>query len=195
MKTQLRTLWIPSTIAPAKPKVHTVLPAYLIERPEEKGVRIEDGRTRWCYSRTPCVRILLDRPWYSSGEGERLGLVLWPPKLREISQDDSGPDNLLNGNVPRSVLHQFDATQTSDVMKLDDFQDEDLGAGGKFTTRWGADPIRKNYTPIGPFLPRNALIDLTNNGAGYESSIAVPLDDLRKREEDAAAGKPLDRVV
>jgi hypothetical protein len=78
-------------------------------------------------------------------------------------------------------------------MELNDFQDEDLGAGGKFTTRWGADPIREASGPLGPFVPRAAILNLPseiqsarareapgrleNEAADYVPSISIPLRD------------------
>jgi hypothetical protein len=184
--TQLRNLWIPATIAPAKPVVHAVLPSYDIDRPESANVT----QRHRVFRRRPRLRILLERPWYSSGEGERLGIVLWPPQLREITSDRPGLAQLDRGEVLRSVLHAFDP-KDKDLMQLADFQDEDLGTGGKFTTRWGADPIRMNAGPSGPFLSREALLDVVpesvaepeNDQTGYVPSVSVPLQDLREIEK------------
>ncbi|MCP3399891.1 hypothetical protein [Bradyrhizobium sp. CCGB20] len=198
---QMKVLWIPATIAPAKPQVHAVLPSYNIVRPtSDKGEPAPDGSDAkyWRFCRRPRIRILLDRPWYSSGEGERLGVVLWPPHLVEIGTKKSDAKRLESGKVLRSVLHAFDK-DNAQVMELNDFRDEDLGLGGKFTTRWGADPIRENTGPIGPFLPREAILKvpspiqsaledarkdrLEDEGVRYVPSIAVPLRDLREEED------------
>jgi hypothetical protein len=187
---KLCTLWIPSTIVPAKPEVHAILPSYVIERPTMPDMRPGVVR-RWKLSRRPQVRILLDRPWYSSGEGERLGIVLWPPQLRAITAEPQGVDRLKDGQVPRSVLHEFKPNSVADLMELADFEDRDLGPGGKFTTRWGGDPIRNNDGPKGPFLPAGALSGFDDTPApgqeppGYEKSIAIPLEDLREVEKKA----------
>ncbi|MHC4050135.1 hypothetical protein [Bradyrhizobium sp. 25ACV] len=187
---KVKTLWIPATVAPAKPQVHAVLPSYAITRraPLEGG-DFEPMARSWFYCRSPRMRILLDRPWFSSGEGERLGLVVWPPQLREIASVKEGIAELTKGNVPRSVLH--DGTLPSDgAMKLADFLDEDLGPGGKFTTRWGADPIRSNTGELGPFVPREAFVDLRPENdlgdVGYEPKVAIPLVDLRAEDDQKA---------
>jgi hypothetical protein len=209
-RSQLRVMWIPATIAPAKPQVHTVLPSYFIIRPDEKGafppgeatqprVKLpkESGANEryWCFNRKPSVRIMLDRPWYSSGEGERLGVILWPPQLREIGTEPADEAQLQRGEIFRFVLHtnsrRSDSDPKSGLMQLHDFQDEDLGSGGKFTTRWGADPTRENSGPMGPFLRPNALLDVIDNrdpspkddSVGYVPSVTIPLRDLREEEE------------
>lgn len=199
IKGSLKTMWIPATIAPAKPQVHAILPSYAITRRAPK----EDGQSEpmvrsWAYCRSPRLRILLDRPWFSSGEGERLGLVVWPPQLREIAATDQGIPQLAKGEVPRSVLHDG-ALPSAGAMSLAEFLDEDLGPGGKFTTRWGADPIRSNTGPLGPFVPREAFVDLRPKNdpseVGYVPSIAIPLVDLRAEDDEriknqAGAGTP-----
>lgn len=192
---QLCTLWIPSTIVPAKPEIHALLPSYVIARTAREGESTDPVRQRadpakhWVFSRRPQVRILLDRPWYSSGEGEQLGIVLWPPRLHEITNMPEGGDRLKAGKIPRAVLHKFEGDPHTDLMDLSDFDDADLGPGGKFTTRWGGDPIRNNDGPVGPFLPAGALSSFDKmpepgrEPPGYVPSIAIPLEDLREREK------------
>lgn len=187
---KLKTLWILATVAPAKPQIHAILPSYAITRraPLEGG-DFEPMARSWFYCRSPRVRILLDRPWFSSGEGERLGLVVWPPQLREIASVKGAIAELAKGNVPRSVLH--DKTLPSDgAMNLADFLDEDLGPGGRFTTRWGADPIRSNAGELGPFVPREAFVDLRPENdpgdVGYEPNVTIPLVDLRAEDDEKA---------
>ncbi len=214
-RSELRVMWIPATIAPAKPQVHTVLPSYFIVRPDEKGAfppgestqpRVKTAKESgtneryWCFNRKPSVRISLDRPWYSSGEDERLGVILWPPQLREIGTEPADEAQLQRGEVPRFVLHtssrKSDADPKSGLMQLHDFQDEDLSSGGKFTTRWGADPTRESSGPMGPFLRPNALLDLIDNrdrfpkdnSVGYVPSVTIPLRDLREEEDRQLKG-------
>lgn len=213
-KLQLREMWIPATIAPAKPQVHAVLPSYFFVRPSDVGTAppgdkpeapgdtpkrpetAADAYERyWCFQRKPSVRILLDRPWYSSGEGERLGVILWPPRLREIATEPRDLKTFEQGDVLRFVLHKDTQRENVDpnfsVMQLRDFKDEDLGSGGKFTTRWGADPIRQNSATMGPFLRPTDLLDIIDDpkpsrkdfAAGYVPNITIPLRDLRDEEE------------
>jgi hypothetical protein len=62
---------VPSSARPLAPDVLCVLPTYGWERQESTNVktdvRLGSG-----------LRVYLNRPWYSSGEGELLGVVLWP---------------------------------------------------------------------------------------------------------------------
>jgi len=75
--------------------------------------------------------------------------------------------------------------QAANPMLLADFTDEDLGPGGRFVTRWGADPIRESVGPIGPF-PRSALEDLVNpsyDGSDEERPSYVERAAMPIREE------------
>jgi len=75
-----RTLSILSSARPPAPKVLYVIPAFRWET-DDKGA--------WTFSRRlgGGLRVYLDRPWYASGEGELLGVVLWgcpPPDHAEF---------------------------------------------------------------------------------------------------------------
>lgn len=88
-------------------------------------------------TRRMVTRIRLGREWYSTGEGEELGIVLWPPEI------DPALKKPFHGfRVP------FKGKQGSDperLLDLGDFEDADLGPGGEFVTRLGADPtMRQN---------------------------------------------------
>ena len=94
------------------------------------------------------TRIYLGRPWFSSGEGERLGIVLWPPRYADLAEKHVDSDCI---RVPNR----------SGTVNLKDFEDADLGAGGAFVTRWGGDPIRKDLrNQSGLFIPPAAFADL-----------------------------------
>ncbi len=67
------TLSVPSSARPAAPVVHSVLPLFRWEAGTEPEQPVATRRTR-----RAGVRIYLERPWYSSGEGELLGLLLAP---------------------------------------------------------------------------------------------------------------------
>jgi hypothetical protein len=64
------TVHVPSSVRPVAPHVLYVVPTFGWQRETEtnqkRSVRIGGG-----------VRIYLDRPWYSSGVGELLGVALW----------------------------------------------------------------------------------------------------------------------
>jgi hypothetical protein len=78
-------------------------------------------------------------------------------------------------------------------MKLADLDDADLGPGGRFVTRWGGDPIRRDMAPqTGNFIPASAFRDLERLGQGphrpsYVARARMPIDI--SEEVDPATGK------
>ena len=71
---------VPSSARPLAPDVLYVVPTFGWERQESTNLKSE---VRFGNG----LRVYLDRPWYSSGEGELLGVVLWP-------QDQDPPDDV-----------------------------------------------------------------------------------------------------
>jgi hypothetical protein len=65
---------VPSTARPAAPQVLRVLPIFSWNRPPAVP-----GQPRTITRRSAGVRVYLERPWYSSGDGELLGVVLANP--------------------------------------------------------------------------------------------------------------------
>jgi hypothetical protein len=61
---------LPSTARPAAPKVLYVIPIFNFQK---SGA----GNTQTS-ARVTGLRVYMERPWYSSGDGELLGVVLWP---------------------------------------------------------------------------------------------------------------------
>ena len=61
---------VPSTARPAAPDVMYVLPTFKWQK--------EDGPIRRHVRRGNAVRVWLRRPWFSSGDGEQLAVVLRP---------------------------------------------------------------------------------------------------------------------
>lgn len=98
---QITVLSIPSTARPLEPKIVDVLPAF-----EWSEARLQGGgvrRTR----KGNTLRVYLDRPWYSSGEGELLGVVYntnakAQKKKPELSQ--WGKDPLFAGAAPSKKI-------------------------------------------------------------------------------------------
>jgi hypothetical protein len=62
---------VPSSARPASPDVLYVLPTFGWEQEESTNVKSDIRRGNG-------LRVYLNRPWYSSGEGELLGVTLWP---------------------------------------------------------------------------------------------------------------------
>ena len=70
---------IPNSSRPAAPKPQYVLPTFRWEEQEAGGILTKERRGNG-------LRIYLDRPWFSSGAGERLGVVLRPGKVQFDSE-------------------------------------------------------------------------------------------------------------
>ncbi|WP_093769538.1 hypothetical protein [Streptomyces sp. F-7] len=97
---------VPSSARPPAPKVlHTV--------PTFRWTRSHDGQkslTRWRYGGG--LRVLLERPWYVSGDGERIAVLTWPSPsapadvLRYVSV--AGRDPMWTTGAPPPVLSQSD---------------------------------------------------------------------------------------
>jgi hypothetical protein len=83
------TLDIPASSRPAAPKVLRVVPAFRWdEQVDAQGLRTRTRRTG--------VRVVMDRPWYSSGDGEQLGVMLLaadpnPPPPAPPPDPEPGP--------------------------------------------------------------------------------------------------------
>jgi hypothetical protein len=113
-----RTLSVPSSAKPAAPIIHSVLPLFRWETGTEPEQPV--GLRR---SRRAGIRIYLERPWYSSGGGELLGVLLAPGGV------DVGIENVVSqwGQDPawRSTPVQnramaFELDDLMHVTRLDD---------------------------------------------------------------------------
>ena len=118
------TLEVSASARPAAPKVLRVVPTFRWdEQVDAQGVRTRTRRTG--------VRVVMDRPWYTSGDGEQLGVMLLaadpnPPPPPPPPDPDPGPGPLpfagTTGSIPSALV--------------------------PLVTQWGADP-----TIDGPDLP------------------------------------------
>lgn len=136
-----REIWLPATTRPAPPVIDHVSVA-LSHKPI-KMLRNTDGSFTVGVEQSCVFTIWHARPFFSSGEGEKIALVLWPPGLfaRGTTLDEKGQEIL-----PK---------------KADEapaFYDEDLGPGGSYVTRWAADPLVGDDVPQSKF-PTGPLID------------------------------------
>jgi hypothetical protein len=85
------TLHVNSSARPAAPLLEYVLPVY--------GWRRETTTNLVSSQREGgSLRVYMDRPWYSSGEDELLGVLLWPHEL---------PSDPVDQNVKREALKPF----------------------------------------------------------------------------------------
>jgi hypothetical protein len=159
------SVWSKSTDRPAMVAAKTPTPYFSTTRKAERN-----GETaRQHFHRSGGIRLRFDRGMFSSGEGERIGIVLWPPNIREHSAVD---------------LDDNRVKVSGRSMQLSKFDDADLGDGGKFITRWGGDPIRSDPEPQkGMFMswsvfdrfPENERQTLEPHGVQYVPSARMPV--------------------
>lgn len=108
----VRTLDVPSTARPAKVNVREILPLFRWEERTEPEHPFGLRRTR-----RSGLRLYLDRPWYSTGDGELLGVLIakGPDALVEgaVSQWGSDPVFRQQGPAVRGVLPLTDLLRAS----------------------------------------------------------------------------------
>jgi hypothetical protein len=103
------TLSVPSSARPAAPVVHSVLPLFRWESGTEAEQPVATRRRR-----RAGVRIYLERPWYSSGEDELLGVLLAPggddtqAHRHPVSQWGADPVWVSAPVTPRAMYLQLD---------------------------------------------------------------------------------------
>ena len=73
---------------------------------------------------------------------------MWPPELLDATKRTAIARNHAGG-------HHYST-----------FDDDDLGPGGQFVTRWGSDPIRRGPVQIGWFMPLEAFCDALPDVSG-----------------------------
>ena len=77
-RSDIRNREIVSSARPAAPKIEYVVPTFRWERNGNQSVR-----------RGNALRVYLRRPWWSSGDDERLGVVLWRKPIAELDPPSS----------------------------------------------------------------------------------------------------------
>ncbi len=187
------TLIIRSRVQPARPSPLTIRPAFAIE-PTAKA-------HAGAVTRSVRLRIRLRRPWFASGAGERLGIVLWPPAIQ--GRIGLAGDTASRGYDSSAELRDLWSPWQRAAMDFSQWSDRDLGPGGAFVTRWGADPIRAGRRAEGwllqpsqfPDLPPEALAaadgwldapDPWDDRPRYVPAVAMPLP----RDENGPAPEP-----
>ncbi|TBG96086.1 hypothetical protein [Rhizobium leguminosarum] len=182
----VREVILPATERPAALTTKSLLPAYVWTNEGSKRER----RTK--------VRIRLRRPWWTSGEDERLGVVVWPPNLMDakgtLERDEWTNAELEQGIVRRKSplapnegpneidLHRIAAPGATAKWREGFFTDADLGIGGSFVTRWGADPIFASEE-MAWLIDAAAFRDVSASGADF----VRPIDLIATENEDFAA--------
>ncbi|MEX0339578.1 MAG: hypothetical protein AB3N11_11110, partial [Arenibacterium sp.] len=204
---------LPATVRPAVPDARAPVPVFETEQKlERRGDQVILTSVRRARTRIP-----LGRGWYSSGEDERLGVVLWPPdqmladkawlainRVPLRDRDACGPVVNPGGFVAVSELGKpGQAESPTRIVDLPQFSDEDLGPGGAFVTRRGGDPVRRGETPFADetqvFLSKETFSDLwlPEGAAGRAEFVPHAEMPLAKTENtlpgevDEAATPPL----
>lgn len=167
-----------ATARPAPVGARTPTPFFAIKRVAEE----DRGLTFQTLVRKCGVRLRFDRGMFSAGEGERIGIVLWPPDIVKQNPAD------LEDNTIEFVGR---------TMTLSDFVDADLGDGGQYISRWGGDPIRSDPTPQnGWFMPPTAFACLNPAEVGepqahdpkYVPTVKMPI--MVAKPSGASDGTP-----
>jgi hypothetical protein len=181
--------WLPATKRPDPISAKSLRPSFTwVHDAQAKFVPaipgLTEARSVTTAVRSCSIRLPFDRPHFTSGEGERVGIVIWPPDLMLVAD----PKEIEGDHVRRSE-HEGQKIWLDDA-----FSDSDLGPGGDYVTRWGADPIREGPRPKGWLIPAKAFSDFStkafsdcpNPGVEFEANVLMPIP----RKPDASqAGK------
>lgn len=116
--------------------------------------------------RDSVIRIPFSRGWYSASSDEKVAIVVWPPDWTKLDTKH----NL----IPYKAAPAHEAR----VIALHDFQDSDLDIGGRFITRWGADPLRESQNSRSHFLDHNHFLDWVGNTDRDATNIAYALENV-----------------
>ncbi|MEY9722114.1 hypothetical protein ABIA22_004668 [Sinorhizobium fredii] len=129
------SLWLPASDRPGTPVAAAQAHPLVAEEDVREDRPFTVTKRRLCQ-----VRLWLQRPWFTSGEGERLGIVLWP-RLSRIAGK-----SVLRGRVKTPTLYERPSlgdseasTGQEDYMSLSRFEDRYLTGASRFVTRWGSD--------------------------------------------------------
>ena len=109
---------VPNSARPAVPVVPYILPTFEWEQVAERSGEGEPWLALFRTRRGNGLRVYLERPWYSSGVGELLGLVLWPfPSLNPGNYarltSVMGKDPIHNTLPPHAALTLDDFTNVA----------------------------------------------------------------------------------
>lgn len=186
---------MPATVRPAMPATRAPVPVF--ETVTE--IFTEGGNRGLRLTRNAATRIPMERGWFDSGEGERLGIVMWPPEqmLADEPLLQLNSVRLRTPPDPESRLplraRPCDPAQPEPpegtslrVVALPDFEDSDLGPGGRYITRRGMDPVRlgagTKTVEKRIFLGKDAFPDLWRHpgdpaAAEFVPHALMPVDD------------------
>lgn len=195
---------LPASVRPAEPVVRR--PSHAIERIRKVQEAQSGGRVVTIEQRGR-TRLRFARGWFSSGVDERIGIVTWPPDqsaldaaltaenrvtLRPSRDRDDRVPNRLPGSCLGATLGDPAPPGPGREISLPDFEDDDLGPGGRFVTRRGMDPTCIPRELAAPqkriFLSKESFPDLWRHPADpslaeYVPQVAMPLGDVPQPAE------------
>lgn len=178
---------LPATFRPAKCDARAPVPVLKTQVEPVTGIG-SDAKLR--ASRSTVVRIPLGREWFSTGEEERVGVVVWPPMLKFGDNDKS---KIAVNKIPIRKLEGD--TENERLADLSGFTDEDLGEGGGFITRRGGDPVRGGGEDTAIFLSLADFLDLNTGEATYVPNVEMPLGDNTNQGQNSARSKTPPMIV
>lgn len=129
---------VPNSARPAAPKLLYILPTYRWTDSRSEA-EINDPLSWQALERNRMgngLRVYLERPWYSSGDDEKLGVVLWSDPAGGFNNYVNlvslmGMDPVHNSNLPAAVLtlqHFTNADETSRFgLTLDEVSSPQMG--------------------------------------------------------------------
>ncbi|MGO8063931.1 hypothetical protein AB9E28_00255 [Rhizobium leguminosarum] len=186
------SVWLPATERPAKCVVSSPTPVFHTDRwtlatcgrngTSKDPCDSSTANRSDIVARSSSTRIYLDRGWFSSGEGERLGLVIWPPNYLRHANLDSALRELYGRGMPLVGAGAGAGAKLSTELQIREWDDELMGPLGGFATRWGGDPIRDEgaaYTE--PFVSRKNFADAAEYINQYLDNKTDPSGDILGR--------------
>lgn len=131
-----KSIWLPASARPATPVAAAQADPLIAEEENPQGGPRVVIKKRLCQ-----VRLWLQRPWFTSGEDERLGIVLWPRFNRIPGKKFFyGPWRTSALYERPSLADSEPSPRYEDYMILNRFEDRFLTGAARFVTRWGSDP-------------------------------------------------------
>ncbi len=189
------SVWLPASERPAKP-----VPA-AEAHPKIAEVLSKEAKPfpHMTSKRVSRVRLWLKRPWFSSGEGEKLGIVIWPPMDRKAETVALGLKKTGRELFVRpSVADSPEPRREIDWMALDAFEERHMTGAGQFVSRWGSDPAEefpsrgwRNWiipkSVFADFLFPSTIEDTVARrpDATFVPNVAMPIPETKEADDEA----------
>lgn len=133
-----------NTAPPAMPKIVYVVPSFKWER-SKKGKQISSLRKT-------ALRVYLERPWYSSGEGELLAVIL-PPGITVTPRKTAATD-VSSASTARTAGKIQPQIQRKTIPPAVSISIPPVAERYKpYVTMWGADPVWRSGPVASPEFP------------------------------------------